>query len=738
MFNVMFPSLLRSSIAWLLATLAFGLLLESVPSAAANSRHCLLQQESSRASKHATGKKLVTWELSAASWQSPRPNTSALQQASRELEQGTPKALADVRLVIGYGCAVGLLVIYFIWETGPMHMSRGIESTYLVGVMLLVYFTSVIWSDFNESLEDHKTVHKVRHLMFLILILHIFSHDVLPNLHPAFYENAPARHPVKCWTPKPTPVCKRKAEQLQAAVLDSLDLTSWRQATTLFANTTVERLLFLLFMVEDILWASHSLSKVAYWPLVAVTVIIPLCGVYRVVRRGRALISHNVAIHKRLADLIASQDQNVIQHVLSNVSVGTLVEVAKWQTVQEFIERTLEEGLLSTASKAILIDALQLRGLSYGREVQLAVQRIMLSCKGTELTTLKNLIDGSGSYRNLFKLVYEDVTSKVRQEILQHFAKEAQDVRQQFGLSVGVKVLSDLDDTLYSSGGVFPAGSDRRYPQQMVYPGCLSLLRALDRDWSSDSPSCNVVFISARPHLYKDVSEDWSFQLFRNLSSDGRLHNFPTLLPGGLWQGLFATLTSWFLKSRAWQPVGELKYHTYLRFRELYREYDFVLCGDNGQGDLFAGQRILYDQLDESESRRSGPEMLCVLIHRVVPEEDSLACYPGKHDEPLIIHSSYVGAAVALHTLDPTLISAEQVANVAGSAIEEFDEARRQYFDWEPARWRTAEACLRADLDKAAEILQTADLPPLRALITSEELLAEAPELPWRQKSHRG
>ena len=30
------------------------------------------------------------------------------------------------------------------------------------------------------------------------------------------------------------------------------------------------------------------------------------------------------------------------------------------------------------------------------------------------------------------------------------------------------KVLSDVDDTLYSSGGMFPAGIDRRYPRYEV------------------------------------------------------------------------------------------------------------------------------------------------------------------------------------------------------------------------------------------------------------------------------
>ena len=43
-----------------------------------------------------------------------------------------------------------------------------------------------------------------------------------------------------------------------------------------------------------------------------------------------------------------------------------------------------------------------------------------------------------------------------------------------------VQVVSDIDDTLMSSGGHFPAGRDTRYPQKCVYPGVLSFYKGLD------------------------------------------------------------------------------------------------------------------------------------------------------------------------------------------------------------------------------------------------------------------
>ena len=46
-------------------------------------------------------------------------------------------------------------------------------------------------------------------------------------------------------------------------------------------------------------------------------------------------------------------------------------------------------------------------------------------------------------------------------------------------------------------------------------------------------------------------------------------------------------------KSFAWFNVGVNKHSVYVRYRDLYAEYDFVFLGDNGQGDLLAAQLML-------------------------------------------------------------------------------------------------------------------------------------------------
>ena len=88
------------------------------------------------------------------------------------------------------------------------------------------------------------------------------------------------------------------------------------------------------------------------------------------------------------------------------------------------------------------------------------------------------------------------------------------------------KILSDVDDTLSSSGGSWPAGMDTSYPKKTVYPGVLGFYRELDIGTSGqfhvryfckllppppgsevwdDLRVGNLVFLSARPHVYKDL-----------------------------------------------------------------------------------------------------------------------------------------------------------------------------------------------------------------------------------------
>lgn len=80
----------------------------------------------------------------------------------------------------------------------------------------------------------------------------------------------------------------------------------------------------------------------------------------------------------------------------------------------------------------------------------------------------------------MHKLVFMDLRSEqVKQDILTHIKQQA--AIQAAHMTLGTrhsrlrkrkawrKVLSDVDDTLYSSGGHYPAGIDTRYPRYGRY-----------------------------------------------------------------------------------------------------------------------------------------------------------------------------------------------------------------------------------------------------------------------------
>ena len=259
------------------------------------------------------------------------------------------------------------------------------------------------------------------------------------------------------------------------------------------------------------------------------------------------------------------------------------------------------------------------------------------------------------------------------------------------------------------------------------------MIRILDRTWNPDEPSCNLVFLSARPHIFKHYSEDVSYGKLKQLVEDERLHSMPTPLPGELTSGLLA-ITRYLCRGiRAWTKVGKKKLNTYQNFRALHLEYDFVFFGDNGQGDLWAGEMMDVEQRSDPVSPKDGPQLVGVCIHQVIPEELSL-CSSAEPvegrlvesftssaladilDDPvsmsadggsMSLHRTYGGAALHLRLRHPTLVRAADVRTVCRDAVNEFDKMRLVYAEW-GSRWETAEEDLHADLEDARRVLDLA------------------------------
>jgi phosphatidate phosphatase APP1 len=143
-------------------------------------------------------------------------------------------------------------------------------------------------------------------------------------------------------------------------------------------------------------------------------------------------------------------------------------------------------GDLDLQSKCALIKSLQISKIrgGFGYDNTLTafeaehVLRLFESVSGAELTVLKNMLNEGGNRFNLHQLLFSAIPQPCRGAILSHFEAEAADVR--LGTRPKpIKVLSDIDDTLFSSF------LDKRYPKHIVYPGVRQFFAELTRDNAS-------------------------------------------------------------------------------------------------------------------------------------------------------------------------------------------------------------------------------------------------------------
>ena len=204
--------------------------------------------------------------------------------------------------------------------------------------------------------------------------------------------------------------------------------------------------------------------------------------------------------------------------------------------------------------------------------------------------------------------------------------------------------------------------------------------------------------MSARPHVYKNISESNSYGTFRTLIRTGHLHALPTLLPGNLCVGFKAVVQLLCCcrsvkcqrchSNRIWQKAGEFKYKTFEQYLQLYPEFQFVFCGDDGQGDLYAGELM---------RRRYPVQVRAVFVHDVEPDKSAVLTMRRVNHEPPIswaeqvqqldadrvfVRKTYIGAAVCFMSLPPPargsaelpLLSKHDVAEIGKQACMDFED----------------------------------------------------------------
>ena len=294
-------------------------------------------------------------------------------------------------------------------------------------------------------------------------------------------------------------------------------------------------------------------------------------------------------VERRIISIFEEADSEQLNYLVVNVRLGLLFYKMKDHRYAHQYHRTKLLTLLSVdrvtelnnASRAMLLDGFQRMKLSAHAQAEQWVQSIILKTKDDNLSELKSLTDSKGDFNSMHKLVYWDIRNPiVKNNILLHIEKQAkvQASHMILGTSRGRtrgkfawrKILSDVDDTLSCSGGAFPAGCDISFPKKCIYPGVLAFYRELDLGttgsdtWKPEEERVgNLVFLSARPHLYKDLLESHSYEKFKRLQATSGMHTSPSLLPGEMVTG-----TEFFVTGRM-EPIAQKKYSNFREYLSL-------------------------------------------------------------------------------------------------------------------------------------------------------------------------
>jgi len=336
----------------------------------------------------------------------------------------------------------------------------------LVATVYLVEFES----DKNAGVQLSNQMKNIKYLEYTVLIyivMHVFL-DSIPST-PSILEGIHHKH-----LDVPTNIV-RKVKDIEVMIVELHESGRAAFKRMQISNHALAPLYLIVFgVLRTLMETSEGFSSFAFWVMVA-----PLFALFSIVFLRQIFIVIFVNVKKRkvlkhmIRDLAVMEESQPINYLVQQIDIALLIDDAPWSTVLLFTSTALSK--LNVESKAILVDALQKRGLRYSQNAANAIEGLFLSCKGKEVTDLKNMTDMGGDYQNLFKLIYSDITNKnTRFNILTHFQTEAFLMKEDNnGKEIGLKILSDIDDTLYSSGGKFPAGCDKEYPKHQLYPGVL-------------------------------------------------------------------------------------------------------------------------------------------------------------------------------------------------------------------------------------------------------------------------
>ncbi len=352
------------------------------------------------------------------------------------------------------------------------------------------------------------------------------------------------------------------------------------------------------------------------------------------------------------------------------------------------------------------------------------IRDLLLSVEPDQLSAFKFDLEYDGDDKDLVEYVFHDVDRPgVQRAIVDHLKKAPP--------HDGIKVLSDVDDTIY--GNLI----DRRYPtspNKTPYPGVLAFYNALKyephrpdagtfvHDGIAQVP---ITTLSARPNPIVGHLEKRSIASLIDLTRPASpgplaLQLRPSALSGHATSSTLGTLETVFRNRLAGrlpilgappqtslnpgeQPldlltdilpqgqenqIAEVKFMNFLSFASVYPEYRFVFVGDSGQADATTAQRIV-----KSGAVGSGPRVITTFIHDLKdrsnqerPPSPAFNRLPATlrvdrssaTGRGVIVFRNYIDAAVITYAHRATLmnlITADELVAVTVAALTEFEAA---------------------------------------------------------------
>lgn len=345
------------------------------------------------------------------------------------------------------------------------------------------------------------------------------------------------------------------------------------------------------------------------------------------------------------------------------------------------LDRRICNARLSLADKIEAFKRLAPRAEVTGHREEMRMERLLISVAPEDLPLFKFVLEYDGDYKDMVEYLFGDIDNKACQaRIIIHLRAVKQ--------RAGIKVLSDVDDTMYANL------IDTRYPRKTLYPGVLEFYDSLKQE-PFNLQVIPVTTLSARPNPIAGILEEGSLKSLAEFRDSTGRRLCPSALSGDLGSSFLGTVETLLRKNLhplhdkiphdRENEIGRVKFMNFEKFSKVYPEYRYVFVGDSGQADaltahmMITGEPVadaagvvtafIHDLRESDADARSASPSFRSLRPDIVIRKTSA------QGRGVIVFRNYIDAAVTAYTHSATLenlITAEELAKITRSALSQF------------------------------------------------------------------